>query len=76
MDDPENEDRWARVEAAHSQVVSSALAFEGTCTGEHGIGLGKRQFMAREHGESLETMKKIKELLDPRGVLNPGKMFP
>ncbi|SEM41440.1 D-lactate dehydrogenase (cytochrome) [Syntrophus gentianae] len=76
MDDPENEERWARVEAAHSRVVSSALSFEGTCTGEHGIGLGKKQFMAREHGESLETMKKIKALLDPRGILNPGKMFP
>jgi len=76
MDDPDDEVRWARVEAAHSQVVSAALSFEGTCTGEHGIGLGKKQFMAREHGESLETMKKIKALLDPRGILNPGKMFP
>ncbi|MDY0187879.1 MAG: FAD-binding oxidoreductase [Syntrophus sp. (in: bacteria)] len=76
MDDPEDESRWAKVEAAHSRVVSSALDFEGTCTGEHGIGLGKKKFMAREHGESLETMKKIKELLDPRGILNPGKMFP
>jgi D-lactate dehydrogenase (cytochrome) len=76
MDDPEDEARWARVEAAHSRVVHQALAFEGTCTGEHGIGIGKKGFMVREHGESLETMKKIKALLDPRGILNPGKMFP
>ncbi|OPY15047.1 MAG: putative FAD-linked oxidoreductase [Syntrophus sp. PtaB.Bin001] len=76
MDNPDDEIRWAGVEAAHSRIVQQALDFEGTCTGEHGIGIGKKGFMVREHGESLETMKKIKALLDPRGILNPGKMFP
>jgi len=76
MDNPEDALRWAKVEDAHRRIVRRALDFQGTCTGEHGIGLGKREFMALEHGESLETMKKIKALLDPRGILNPGKMFP
>jgi len=76
MDNPDDEVRWAAVEEAHHRIVRQALAFKGTCTGEHGIGLGKRGFMALEHGESLETMKKIKALLDPRGIMNPGKMFP
>ncbi|MCP4544612.1 MAG: FAD-binding oxidoreductase, partial [Chloroflexi bacterium] len=47
----------------------------GTATGEHGVGIGKRQFMAAEHGASLEVMKRIKRLLDPNGILNPGKIF-
>lgn len=76
MDNPDDETRWAHVEEAHRRIVRQALVLEGTCTGEHGVGLGKRGFMAMEHGESLETMKKIKALLDPRGIMNPGKMFP
>jgi D-lactate dehydrogenase (cytochrome) len=40
------------------------------------VGIGKREFMAAEHGASLEVMRKIKQLLDPNGIMNPGKMFP
>jgi D-lactate dehydrogenase (cytochrome) len=56
--------------------VHKALALKGTATGEHGVGIGKAQFMEAEHGPSLEWMKKLKQLLDPHGILNPGKMFP
>jgi D-lactate dehydrogenase (cytochrome) len=47
----------------------------GTATGEHGVGIGKKKFMKREHGESLKLMKQIKDLLDPNGIMNPGKIF-
>jgi D-lactate dehydrogenase (cytochrome) len=57
-------------------MVARALAMGGTATGEHGVGIGKRKFMEAEHGSSLEWMKGIKSLFDPRGILNPGKIFP
>jgi D-lactate dehydrogenase (cytochrome) len=75
MDRPEDKRRWGRVEAAHYRIVDQALAFEGTCTGEHGVGVGKRGFLFAEHGVSLEWMKRIKKLIDPEGLFNPGKIF-
>ena len=47
----------------------------GTCSGEHGVGLGKKKYLAREHGEALDVMRDIKNTLDPLGILNPGKMI-
>ena len=75
MDDPQDRERWSRVEAVNTRIVTKALDFEGTCTGEHGIGIGKRPFLSREHGQSLALMKEMKFLLDPAGLLNPGKFF-
>jgi D-lactate dehydrogenase (cytochrome) len=56
--------------------VEWVLSIGGTCTGEHGVGIGKRDFMYAEHGPSLELMRKIKQLFDPNGIMNPGKIFP
>jgi D-lactate dehydrogenase (cytochrome) len=75
MDDPHDEKRWSRVQAANRRIVQKALSFEGTCTGEHGVGIGKCCFLQDEHGESLVLMKRVKEFLDPEGLLNPGKFF-
>ncbi len=75
MDVPTDSTRWARVEDAHRRIVEQALALEGTCTGEHGIGIGKRRFLPEEHGDSLELMKRLKTLIDPEGLFNPGKLF-
>jgi D-lactate dehydrogenase (cytochrome) len=47
----------------------------GTCTGEHGIGLGKIEHLRREAGAGVEVMRRIKHALDPSGLMNPGKMF-
>jgi D-lactate dehydrogenase (cytochrome) len=50
---------------------------EGTCTGEHGIGLGKKKFMVREHGDgAIDVMRALKQTLDPEDLLNPGKILP
>ncbi len=57
-------------------IVLKALDLGGTATGEHGVGIGKAMFMEREHGELLDVMRGIKHLLDPNGILNPGKIFP
>ncbi len=75
MDDPADGFRWAKVDEANHRIVEKALAFEGTCTGEHGVGIGKRCFLPDEHGDSLELMKRIKNLIDPEGIFNPGKFF-
>ena len=53
-----------------------ALDLNGTCTGEHGIGIGKRELLIREIGETgLDVMKQLKNTLDPNGILNPGKVL-
>ncbi len=74
--DPADPTAIQAVEAVNHSVVASGLALGGTCTGEHGVGLGKRAFMQRQHGEALELMRGIKALFDPEGILNPGKVLP
>ncbi len=75
--DPENEKDMQEAEWINERVVERALAMEGTCTGEHGIGLGKKKFMVREHGEgAIDVMRALKQALDPDDLLNPGKILP
>ncbi|MEH7093775.1 FAD-binding oxidoreductase [Neobacillus vireti] len=73
--DPNSEKELEVVEGVHHQIVSYALSKGGTCTGEHGIGLGKKVFLQEEHGDLIPIMKTIKTNLDPKNILNPGKIF-
>ena len=75
--DPDNAKDMQEAEWINERVVERALAMEGTCTGEHGIGLGKKKFMVREHGEgAVDVMRALKRALDPDDLLNPGKILP
>jgi len=71
-----NPDDWRLIEEISRELVFKALSYGGTATGEHGVGMGKKGYMTEEHGKSLNWMKQIKALFDPKGILNPGKIFP
>jgi D-lactate dehydrogenase (cytochrome) len=74
--DPNDPDGLERAWEMDRRIVARGLALGGTCSGEHGVGLGKREFLEQEHGtEALAVMRAIKHSLDPKGILNPGKMF-
>jgi len=74
---PDHEDEeLPKYQALNDRLIERTLRMEGTCTGEHGIGYGKIQYMHREHGESVELMRQIKQALDPENLLNPGKILP
>jgi D-lactate dehydrogenase (cytochrome) len=75
MGDPNDENEWSVLDDINERIVSRAVEVGGTCTGEHGVGIGKRKFMGLEHGESYELMKAIKNLVDPKGLMNPDKIF-
>ena len=64
-----------RAEEVNAEIVDYALRRGGTCTGEHGIGLGKTGHRQKEHGDSIPFMREIKKSADPGGVMNPGKVF-
>ncbi len=70
-----DKEEWAAIDKVNERIVRKAIDVGGTATGEHGTGIGKRKFMEAEHGASLVWMKKIKDLFDPNGILNPGKIF-
>jgi D-lactate dehydrogenase (cytochrome) len=59
----------------YDRLIDRALEMGGTCTGEHGIGLGKKRYLVKELGEATEVMRAIKRALDPTGVMNPGKVL-
>ena len=74
--DPNNPAEFNEAEAINDRLIRRALAMDGTCTGEHGIGLGKRQYLREEHGDGVEVMRALKMAIDPENIMNPGKMLP
>jgi D-lactate dehydrogenase (cytochrome) len=74
--DPDNPAEVAEAEALHQAMARRAIGMDGTCTGEHGVGLGKRELLVEELGSAISTMAAIKAALDPQNILNPGKILP
>ena len=73
--DMDDRDEVGRAEGLCERLVERALAMEGTCTGEHGVGQGKMKYLHAEHGEpALDAMRAVKRALDPHGIMNPGKI--
>ena len=73
--DPNSPDDLGEVKAINAKLVRRALEMDGTCTGEHGIGLGKQDWLVEELGDAVDLMRSVKRALDPQGILNPGKIF-
>jgi D-lactate dehydrogenase (cytochrome) len=73
--DPNAPGEQDEVATINRRLVERALAMDGTCTGEHGIGLGKQEYLVDELGEAVDLMRAVKKALDPTGLLNPGKIF-
>jgi D-lactate dehydrogenase (cytochrome) len=73
---PPEPDGLDRAWALDRKIVARSLSLGGSCSGEHGVGIGKREFLLEEHGpEAIAVMRSVKQALDPKGVMNPGKMF-
>ncbi len=72
----DDEESYQKALHMNGLVVQKALELGGTATGEHGVGIGKQRYMVKEHGAALDVMRAIKQVLDPNGILNPGKIFP
>jgi D-lactate dehydrogenase (cytochrome) len=72
--DPDQPEEMAEARRLNDRMVMRALAMDGTCTGEHGVGYGKMEFLTAEHGEGVALMRIIKMALDPDNILNPGKV--
>ncbi|MCW2307007.1 D-lactate dehydrogenase (cytochrome) [Rhodobium gokarnense] len=73
--DPDNPDEMAATDGFIERLNWRAIEMGGTCTGEHGIGQGKMKYMAREHGPALDIMRTLKRAIDPKNIMNPGKIF-
>ena len=73
--DPNSREEAEEAEALNRRLVERALAMDGTCTGEHGIGLGKQDWLVEELGDAVDLMRAIKRALDPKDLFNPGKIF-
>ena len=76
MVDPEDQDEIREASVLHDRLIRRALAAGGTCTGEHGIGYGKMEYLEIERGEGVGVMQALKQALDPDNIMNPGKIVP
>lgn len=73
--DPDSREEWEMSENINRRLVSRAIRMDGTCSGEHGVGIHKMEFLKEEHGEdALELMRLIKHAYDPNNIFNPGKL--
>jgi glycolate oxidase len=76
LTDERNKDEMHRVEKAFEEIFAEAIRLGGTITGEHGIGVSKKAFLPKFAGDAqMRVMRELRRALDPKGILNPGKMF-
>ena len=73
--DPNKENEYNYIRNFSNRLIDKALELEGTITGEHGIGLQKKEYLLKEHSDNIPLMKLIKKSFDPNNILNPGKIF-
>ncbi|HUB85191.1 MAG TPA: FAD-linked oxidase C-terminal domain-containing protein, partial [Rhizomicrobium sp.] len=73
--DPNKPSELKEAQELNRRLIERALSMDGTCTGEHGIGLGKMDWLERELGGAVDVMRQIKKALDPDDIMNPGKIF-
>ncbi len=73
--DPKNKDSYKVIREFSDKLINKALDLDGTITGEHGIGIHKKEYLAKQHQDNLPYMKLIKKSLDPNNIMNPGKIF-
>ena len=76
MLDPGDAREFATISRLSERLVERALKFGGTCSGEHGVGVGKLKYLEAEHGAALDVMRAIKRAIDPNNLMNPGKLIP
>ena len=73
--DPKKDNEYKYIRDFSNKLINKALELEGTITGEHGIGLQKKEYLIKEHPKTIPYMKKIKQAFDPNNIMNPGKIF-
>ena len=76
LSDPEDDEMRKIIDGFIKRLSERAIAMGGTCTGEHGVGQGKQDYLRKEHGDAVDVMMMIKNTIDPKGIMNPGKIFP
>ena len=73
--DPEKKDIYKQLRAFNGKLIRKALELDGTITGEHGVGLHKKEYLLEQHPDNIPVMKSIKRTMDPNNIMNPGKIF-
>ena len=73
--DKNNKNELDKLDSFLTRISERAIRMDGTCTGEHGVGQGKRKYMLKELGNAVEIMKQVKNAFDPDKIMNPGKLF-
>ena len=76
MLDPDDRQEFETISRLSERLVERAMKFGGTCSGEHGVGVGKLKYLDAEHGAALDVMRAIKKAIDPGNLMNPGKLIP
>ena len=75
MYDPNEKKDYEKIRDFSNKLIDKALELEGTVTGEHGIGINKKEYLKKEHPDNMPLMKNIKKTIDPQNIMNPGKIF-